>query len=346
MTTLHDDVVAHIERRIVGKRAVIDLVLDAVAAGGHVLLDDVPGVAKTLLARTLADATGLGFSRLQFTPDLMPADVTGSSVWNPASNTIEFQPGPIFANVVLADEINRAPAKTQSALLEAMAEQQVTVDGTTHQLPDPFVVIATQNPIDHDGTYALPEAQLDRFLIRTTMGYPAAPDEAEVVRRHLLQRASTQSTSAQSTSAQPASAQPASAQPASTQSASTQSASARSSNVVAELRSGARAVVVHDAIIDYAVRLVEATRQHNGIELGASPRGSIGLITVAQARAARLGRTHVLPDDVKAIAAAVLGHRLVLTSELWIDRVPPERLIGQILGSVAAPAPNDVLDPA
>jgi MoxR-like ATPase len=336
MTTLHDDVVAHIERRIVGKRAVIDLVLDAVAAGGHVLLDDVPGVAKTLLARTLADATGLGFSRLQFTPDLMPADVTGSSVWNPASNTIEFQPGPIFANVVLADEINRAPAKTQSALLEAMAEQQVTVDGTTHQLPDPFVVIATQNPIDHDGTYALPEAQLDRFLIRTTMGYPAAPDEAEVVRRHLLQRASTQPASTQSASAQSTSAQP----------ASTQSASARSSNVVAELRSGARAVVVHDAIIDYAVRLVEATRQHNGIELGASPRGSIGLITVAQARAARLGRTHVLPDDVKAIAAAVLGHRLVLTSELWIDRVPPERLIGQILGSVAAPAPNDVLDPA
>ncbi len=316
MTTLHDDVVERIERRIVGKRAVIELVLDAVAAGGHVLLDDVPGVAKTLLARTLADATGLAFSRLQFTPDLMPADVTGSSVWNPAANTIEFQPGPIFANVVLADEINRAPAKTQSALLEAMAEQQVTVDGTTHRLPDPFVVIATQNPIDHDGTYALPEAQLDRFLIRTTLGYPSAADEAEVVRRHLLQ-----STSAESTSA-------------------------GSSNVVDELRNGARAVVVHDAIIDYAVRLVEATRQHNGIELGASPRGSIGLITVAQARAARVGRGHVIPDDVKAIAGAVLGHRLVLTSELWIDRVPPERLVDQILGSVAAPGPDDVLGPA
>ncbi|NOX31346.1 MAG: MoxR family ATPase [Actinobacteria bacterium] len=314
-------VIGQIEQSIVGKRAIIELLLDAVAARGHVLLDDVPGVAKTLLAKSFADASGLIFSRIQFTPDLMPADVTGASIWNPAEHTIEFHPGPVFANVVLADEINRAPAKTQSALLEAMAEGQVTVDGTTHRLPDPFVVIATQNPIDQDGTYSLPEAQLDRFLISTSMGYPERDDEAEVVRRHLIRNRS--------------------------EAASDQADHARHTvdreGVVGRMRAAASAVAVHDAVIDYAVRIVDESRHDPGVRLGASPRASIGLVAMAQAKAARQGRDHILPDDLKAAAAAVLGHRLILTSELWIDGVQPERVVESILTRVAAPTPNDLL---
>ncbi len=321
MSADHSAVIDQIEQSIVGKRAIIELLLDAVAARGHVLLDDVPGVAKTLLAKSFADASGLIFSRIQFTPDLMPADVTGASIWNPAEHTIDFHPGPVFANVVLADEINRAPAKTQSALLEAMAEGQVTVDGTTHRLPDPFVVIATQNPIDQDGTYSLPEAQLDRFLISTSMGYPEADDEAEVVRRHLF-RNRTEVTS--------------------TQSDRTGSAVDREGFVV-RMRAAASAVTVHNAVIDYAVRIVAESRQDPGVRLGASPRASIGLVAMAQAKAAREGRDHVLPDDLKAAAGAVLGHRLILTSELWIDGVDPERVVESILTRVPAPTPNDLL---
>ena len=310
------DLVGRIEEAIVGQRDVVELLLDAVAARGHVLLDDVPGVAKTLLARTFAAASGLQFARIQFTPDLMPADVTGASVWNRTSNTIEFRPGPVFANVVLADEINRAPAKTQSALLEAMAEGQVTVDGTTHLLPDPFIVIATQNPIDHDGTYALPEAQLDRFAVSTSMGYPGADGEAEVVRRHLSRAGAAPVTAA---------------------------VAVPGSDPVSALRAHVDGVDVHDAVIDYAVRIVEATRDDGAVRLGSSPRGSLALITLARARAARLGRGHVLPDDVKAVSSACLGHRISVSPELWIDGVGGDDVVRRLVELVSAPSPDELL---
>ncbi|MEZ5280006.1 MAG: AAA family ATPase [Acidimicrobiales bacterium] len=317
MTSTHTELIAEIERAIVGKTGVVELVLDAIAAGGHVLLDDVPGVAKTLLARSLAQATGLEFSRIQFTPDLMPSDVTGSSVWNPAERTVEFQPGPVFAQIVLADEINRAPAKTQAALLEAMAEGQVTVDGLTHRLPTPFIVIATQNPVEHEGTYPLPEAQLDRFMISASLGYPDADSEREIVRRR-IDRGTAELV--------------------------LNPIAGDGAALVAQLRQGAAAVRVHDAVVDYAVRLVDGTRNLAGLDLGASPRGSLALVAMAQSRAARLGRGYALPDDVKAVAVAVLAHRLVLGAEQWVEGVAASSNVERLLSSVEAPAPEDFVE--
>jgi len=310
-----DSLVTEIERAIVGKRDVINLVLDAVLAGGHVLLDDVPGVAKTLLARSFATVSGLSFSRIQFTPDLMPGDIMGSSIWNRSTNEMVFQPGPINANVVLADEINRAPAKTQAALLEAMAEGQVTVDGVTRLLPTPFVVIATQNPVEYEGTYELPEAQLDRFMIRTSIGYPSATDEAELVNRRIGR-----------SSVQP------------------ELDVTSSPEEIAALGSKINEIRVHPAVVDYVVRMVGATREFPGVELGASPRGSLAMVAMARAAAMRQGRSAVLPDDVKRIATATLSHRLVLSPELWVQGAKAAEIVAEIVNDTVAPAPDDLLD--
>ena len=305
-----------VQRAIVGKRDVLELVLAGVLADGHVLLEDVPGVAKTLAAVSFSKALSLTFSRIQFTPDLMPADVTGAAMLD-AAGRLEFQPGPVFANLVLADEINRAPAKTQAALLEAMQERQVTADGTTRPLPTPFLVIATQNPIEHEGTYALPEAQLDRFLLRTSFGYPSADHEWEILERRIERRRDD-------VDIEPV---------------------ASADDVVA-LQQAVEAVHVAPAVGRYLVSVVRATRESSRVELGASPRGAVALLKLSRARAALDGRDFVVPDDVKQVAGAALAHRLVLRTELWVRGVRPEEVVAEILANVPTPPAADVSERA
>jgi MoxR-like ATPase len=298
-----------LERAVVGKRDVLELVLLGLLADGHVLLDDLPGVAKTLMARSLATVTGLEFRRVQFTPDLLPGDITGGTVLDPAGGGFTFRAGPVFGNLVLADEVNRAPAKTQAALLEAMQERQVTVDGVTHPLPRPFLVVATQNPIEHEGTYPLPEAQLDRFLLRTRVGYPSPGDEEELVARRV---ARGQDDVALDRACGP-------------------------TDVVALQRAVER-VHVDPAIVGYVVALVRATRDDPQIEVGASPRGSLALVRLARAHALARGRDFVDPDDVKVVLRPALAHRLVLRSELWVRGVPAEEVLATTVAAVPAPS--------
>ncbi|HEU5152108.1 MAG TPA: MoxR family ATPase [Iamia sp.] len=306
---LIDVLLAEVEKAVVGKRAVLELVLSGLLADGHVLLEDLPGVAKTLIAQTFATASGLSFRRVQFTPDLLPADITGVSILDQERGGFRFLPGPIFANVVLADEINRAPAKTQSALLEAMQERQVTADGATRDLPSPFLVIATQNPIEQEGTYPLPEAQLDRFTLRTSVGYPDTGAEAELLRRRLAR--------------------------------GTDAVDVRAvlgpDDLLAMQRS-MEAVHVDPRIVAYAVDLVAATRHDGRLAVGASPRGSLALLKLARVRAVLGGRDFVLPDDVKAIARPALEHRLLLTSDQWVRQVDPAHVLDDVLASVPAPS--------
>jgi MoxR-like ATPase len=302
-------VLDELERAVVGKRDVLELVLLGLLADGHVLLDDLPGVAKTLMARSLATVTGLEFRRVQFTPDLLPGDITGGTVLDPAGRGFTFRPGPVFGNLVLADEVNRAPAKTQAALLEAMQERQVTVDGVTHPLPHPFLVVATQNPIEHEGTYPLPEAQLDRFLLRTRVGYPGTHDEEELLARRV---ARGQDEVALDHACGPA-------------------------DVVA-LQRAVEQVHVDPAIIGYVVALVRATRDDPQIEVGASPRGSLALMRLARAHALARGRDFVDPDDVKVVLRPALAHRLVLRSELWVRGVPAEEVLATTVAAVPAPS--------
>jgi MoxR-like ATPase len=297
-----------IERAVVGKREVLELVMMALLADGHVLLEDVPGVAKTLIARSFAAATGLGFARVQFTPDLLPSDVTGSSVFDQRTAGFEFRPGPVFTNVLLGDEINRAPPKTQAALLEAMEEHQVTADDGTHPLERPFLVLATQNPIEYEGTYPLPEAQLDRFLVRLRVGYPSAEDEWLLLDTRA--RRGTEAVELQ--------------------------------NVVTrarllELQATVEAVHVGAAVGRYMVELATATRESSEVEVGASPRGTLALLRLARARAAVEGRDFVIPDDVKQVAVPALAHRLVLRPELWVRRIDAEAVVRRVLDAVAAP---------
>ena len=297
-----------VETVIVGKRSALELVLGGILAGGHVLIEDLPGLGKTLMARSFAQATGLSVGRVQFTPDLMPSDVTGSLLYDQRESTFEFRPGPIFNNLVLGDEINRAPPKTQAALLEAMQERQVTVDGTSHRLPNPFVVLATQNPIEFEGTFPLPEAQIDRFLLRTSLGYPTSDDAAEIVRRR-LRRGSDDVTLDPVVDA---------------------------ATVVA-LQATMEVVVVRDPVIEYAVALVEATRTYGNVHAGSSPRGVDALIKLARVRAVINRREFLTPDDIKAVAVPALAHRIVLRPELWVRGIDPSSVIERCLTSVPTP---------
>ena len=294
-------VVDNVEKVIIGKRSVIEMLLVALLCEGHVLLEDVPGVGKTMLARSMAISLGGQFKRLQCTPDLLPNDVTGVSVFNQQTGQFEFRPGPVFVNILLADEINRATPRTQSALLEAMQEQQVTVDGVSRALPRPFLVLATQNPIEYEGTFPLPEAQLDRFLMRLTLGYPAPADERRLLlalrREHPINRVTPVVNDEQLLALQP---------------------------LVWDIH-------VDDSLQDYIVRLVTATRQHHDLALGASSRATLALFKTAQALAAVRGRDHVLPDDIKALVTAVLAHRLIVRPEAELRGRTAASVLSEVL---------------
>ncbi len=302
-------VLNEVERAVVGKRMPLTLVLAAVLAKGHVLLEDFPGLGKTLAARSLAQVLGLDFSRVQFTPDLLPADVTGSFLYNQREGTFEFRRGPLFTGLLLADEINRTPPKTQSALLEAMQERQVTVEGETFPLPDPFHVLATANPIEYEGTYPLPEAQLDRFLMRVSFGYPTSEEEYDVVQRR-LDRPREEIDLSEVTDA----------------------AGLRAMQAATET------VTVDETVSRYCVRLATATREHNDVLTGSSPRGSLGLVLAARGFALVRGRDYVIPEDVKAVARAVLSHRITVKPELWMTQASGPRVVDAVLGSVPTPS--------
>src|SRR5829696_6884689 len=306
-------VLDEVERAVVGKRGAVELLLLGLLADGNVLVEDFPGLAKTLAARSLARATSLHFARIQYTPDLMPSDVTGSSIYNQRESDFEFRPGPIFTNLLLADEINRAPPKTQAALLEAMQERQVTIEGTTYPLERPFVVLATQNPIEYEGTYPLPEAQLDRFLLRVSFGYPSPDDEW----RGLEARAERRTDEVE-------------LEPV------------VSGEELLELQRAVEEVHVSEPIGRYMVDLVTATRESRRVAVGASPRGSLALLKLSRARAALSGRDFVTPEDVKAVAVPALAHRLMLKPELWVQRIRGDDVVREVLDSVPTPPAEDV----
>ncbi|HEV8098121.1 MAG TPA: MoxR family ATPase [Gaiellaceae bacterium] len=310
-------VLDEVERAVVGKREALELVLLGILADGHVLIEDFPGLAKTLTARAFAQVTSIGFTRVQFTPDLMPSDVTGASIYNQREADFEFRPGPIFTNLLLADEINRAPPKTQAALLEAMQERQVTIEGTTHPLAPPFLVLATQNPIEYEGTYPLPEAQLDRFILRLGVGYPEREQEWDVLARR-LERASDE------VELEPVVGR----------------------DELLEMQQAIEQVHVARSVGLYMVDLVAATRSASGVQVGASPRGSLALLKLSRCRAAIEGRTYVTPDDVKSVAVPALAHRLALRPELWVQRLRPDDVVLELLDRVPTPAPEPTPEPA
>jgi MoxR-like ATPase len=301
------DLVSAVETVLIGKHAEAELAIIGLAAAGHLLIEDVPGVGKTMLAKSLARATGCTFKRIQFTPDLLPSDVTGVSIYNQRTGEFEFRAGPIVAHVVLADEINRATPKTQSALLEAMEERQVTVEGITRPLPQPFMVLATQNPIEYEGTFPLPEAQLDRFLLRIHLGYPAPADEANVLERQMLRH------------------------PIDDLGAMT------SASELQQLQYAVRSIHVEQQLQRYIVHLVGLTREHPDVYLGASPRGSLSLMRAAQARAMLQGRDYVIPDDVKVLAVAALAHRLIMSPEARMRNATASAVIASVLQEVPVP---------
>jgi len=301
------EIVQNVEKVIVGKTEVVELVVIALISRGHALIEDVPGVGKTMLARSIAKSVGCEFRRIQFTPDLLPSDITGVSFYNQKTSEFEFRPGPVLSQVVLADEINRATPKTQSALLEAMAERQVTVEGVTHRLADPFMVMATQNPIEYEGTFPLPEAQLDRFFLRVRVGYPTLDQEIAILNSQIL------------------------AEPIDELTAVT------NPEHIIQLQNAARDVYVHDLIKEYIVALTNSTRDHPDASLGVSPRASLALMRGAQARSMIDGRDFVSPDDVKSIAEAVMSHRLIIAPAARMRGVNGEELVGEVLDSVPVP---------
>jgi MoxR-like ATPase len=301
-----------VERAVIGKRGALELVALGLLADGHVLIEDFPGLAKTLLARSFAEAASMRFARVQFTPDLMPSDVTGSSIFDQRRGDFEFRPGPVFTNLLLGDEINRAPPKTQAALLEAMQEHQVTIDGVTHALERPFLVLATQNPIEYEGTYPLPEAQLDRFLLRVGIGYPSPDAEWAMLARRGERRRDEVELDVVVDAA-----------------------------TLLDMQRAVESVHVAKSVGRYMVDVVAATRHNPRVQVGASPRGSLALFKLARAHAALRGRDYVLPDDVKAVAVPALAHRLTLHPELWVQRIRPERVVEEILGEVPTPAAED-----
>ncbi len=301
-------IVDELERAVVGKRAVLEQLVIAALADGHVLFEDVPGLAKTLIARSFAQVTDMAFSRVQFTPDLVPGDITGSTVYNPGTGSGVFTPGPIFANLVLGDEINRAPPKTQAAVLEAMEERQVTVDGVSHQLPGPFMVIATQNPIEQGGTYPLPEAQLDRFLLKLSVGYPEPADETRILLDRVARRTERVQLDTVVTGGQ-----------------------------LRLMQQIVESIHVDHSVADYIVRLVWDTRKNPKLEAGASPRGALGLLKAARGHAALMARDFVTPDDVRVMAPVTLSHRLVLDPDEWLRGAQPADIVAESLDRVDAP---------
>jgi MoxR-like ATPase len=313
---LAERVLDEVERAVVGKRRPLTLVLAAVIARGHVLLEDFPGLGKTLAARSLATALGLEFTRAQFTPDLLPADLTGSYLFDQRAGDFDFRPGPLFTGLLLADEINRTPPKTQAALLEAMQERQVTVEGHTHPLPEPFHVLATANPIEYEGTYPLPEAQLDRFLLRVSFGYPTADEELDVLRRRLDR-----------------------------QREEVDIAPATDAAGLLALQDAAEAVTVDDSIGRYCVDLVRATREHGDVLTGSSPRGSLALMLCARSLALMAGRDYVVPEDVKAVAPAVLAHRITVRPELWMSETTGSSVVERVLQTVPTPPTVEARQP-
>jgi MoxR-like ATPase len=306
--TLAGRVIDEIETVVVGRRRPLELVLLGILGRGHVLLEDVPGLGKTMMARCFSEALGLTFRRVQFTPDLLPADLTGLSVFDPATNSFEFRPGPVFSQLLLADEINRTPPKTQSALLEAMAEEQVSSDGETRPLPQPFIVLATDNPIEYEGTYSLPEAQLDRFLLRVSLGYLGLDDEQELLRRRLSHGWS------------PPRLSPVVDAP-----------------TLLAMRESLELVQVEPPILRYIVELLDATRTHPQVTVGASPRGGLALVALGRGQAMLDGRDYVTPEDVKAVGVVALAHRISLRPELWVRRVTGADVVAELLATVPAP---------
>jgi MoxR-like ATPase len=308
--------IGNIERVIVGKHAEVRLAMVSLLCEGHILIEDVPGVGKTMLAKALSRSIGCTFRRIQFTPDLLPSDVTGLSIFNQKTQDFEFRPGPIMAQVVLADEINRATPKTQSALLECMEERQATIDGVSYEMPTPFLVIATQNPIEYEGTFALPEAQLDRFLLRIRLGYPKPMEELVILdeQKRLHPIESIQQV--------------------------------LSLEELRQMQAGIKEIYVDQAVADYIIRLVGATREHADVYLGASPRGSLHLYKAAQALAAISGRDYVIPDDVKQLAVPVLGHRLIVRSQASLREVDNDAIVREILTTVPIAEPTEVGTPA
>jgi MoxR-like ATPase len=297
-----------VEQAVIGKREAVELVLFALLADGHVLIEDLPGLGKTLLARSFAQVCAMDFARIQFTPDLIPSDITGASIYDRSSGSFTFERGPIFTNILLADEINRAPGKTQAALLEAMEERQVTLENTTRQLESPFLVLATQNPIEYEGTYPLPEAQLDRFLVRIAIGYPSEDAERDI----LLERSRRRRERIE-------------LEPVCDQQA------------LRAMQAAVEEVHVAPPVAEYAVAIARATRDSPQLAVGASPRGSLALMKLARARAAYLGRDFVTPDDIKAVSIPALAHRLTLAPELWVQRIDPAEAVRAAVASVPVP---------
>ncbi len=310
-------VLDEIERVVVGKRSALALILTTVLARSHVLIEDLPGLGKTLIARSFAAALGLEFTRVQFTPDLLPADLLGSTIYDMQSGRFEFRRGPIFTNLLLADEINRTPPKTQAALLEAMAEGQVSIDGETHRLPAPFIVLATDNPIEYEGTYPLPEAQLDRFAIRLELRYLSERDEAVMLRRR-LDRGSVEPTVGQVVNA----------------------------DELVAMREAVEQVSVHEDVLHYVVSLATATRQHPQVAVGASPRAELDLVQLARARALLLGRDYVIPEDVKALATPAVAHRITLRPEMWVRRIQGSDVVEELLRRLPVPRTPGGPEPA
>jgi MoxR-like ATPase len=301
-------IIGQVKKVIVGKDPVLEKVMLALLANSHILFEDYPGLAKTLLARSFAMSMGCEFSRIQFTPDLLPADITGTYVYNMKSGDFELRKGPVFTNILLADEINRAPPKTQAALLEAMQEKQTTLDGKTHSLKDPFIVIATQNPIEYEGVYPLPEAQLDRFLVRLQLGYPSRTEEVEIMRRRMLR-------GREEVVLDPVA----------------------DSDTIIDLQKAVEGIHVDDDVLGYIADIVQATRTQRQIEIGASPRGSLAIFKLSRARAVFHGRDYVIPDDVKEATAPALVHRLIMKAESWVKGTNPNQVLDDILKTIPVP---------
>ncbi len=305
-------IIGNLEQVIFGKRSVLELIVVGLLSEGHILVEDVPGVGKTMMARSLAISTGCEFSRIQFTPDLLPSDITGVSVYNQQKSVFEFRPGPVFTQILLADEINRATPKAQSALLEAMGENQVSVDNVTRELPRPFYVIATQNPVEYEGVFPLPESQMDRFLLRTSIGYPTSDVEDHILEKmrvvHPIQSLS----------------------------------SVASADEIRQAQEIVRKVFVSQSVRSYLLEIIQSTRKHEDLLLGASPRASLGLIRAGQSLAVLQGRDFVVPDDIRYLASSVLSHRLVLTPEARMNNVSREMIVSEILENTRAPLKNEI----